>query len=212
MNLPPLYPILDTATLAQRGMEIEEAAAIFLSSGAGILQLRHKEHFTRTMFETAERVAVRCRQAGVPFIVNDRADIARMLDAGLHLGQDDLPPAAARAVIGQRTLGFSTHNEAQLKAALENSTADYLALGPIFGTQSKANPDPVVGLANASLWRKHFAKPMVAIGGITLAHAPAVLDAGFSSVAVISGLYPDPLTPATLRERIALWQSTLRAN
>jgi thiamine-phosphate pyrophosphorylase len=209
MQLPRLYPILDTATLAQRGMPVTTAATILLESGAGILQLRHKEHFTREMFETAEAVAVLCRQAAVPFIMNDRADLALMLDAaGLHLGQDDLPPSTARNLLGpRRRLGFSTHNPGQLQAAAQEPV-DYLALGPIFGTASKENPDPVVGLEN--LPRELFVKPMVAIGGITLHNAASVLAAGFDSVAVIGGLYPDPLTPASLRERIAQWQSLVQ--
>lgn len=209
MILPRLYPILDTATLARRAMSIEDAAKTLLEGGVKILQLRHKEHFSRAMFETAERVGVLCRQAAVPLIVNDRADLARMFDAGLHLGQDDLPPAAARMVIGRQTLGFSTHNEEQLRAAVAAGEADYLALGPIFGTRSKDNPDPVVGLDNARRWLPLANKPTVAIGGITLENAGAVLAAGFDSVAVIGGLYPDPLTPASLRERIRLWQNIL---
>lgn len=210
MKLPRLYPILDTATLARRGMPVATAAAILLEGDARILQLRHKEHFTREMFETAESVSVLCRHAGVPFVMNDRADLALMLDAaGLHLGQDDLPPATARNLVGpRRLLGFSTHNAEQLRAAAAEPV-DYLALGPIFGTASKENPDPVVDLE--SVPRELFTKPMVAIGGITLENAPQVLKAGFDSVAVIGALYPDPLTPASLRERMAQWQSLVQS-
>jgi thiamine-phosphate pyrophosphorylase len=205
MKLPRLYPILDTATLARRGMAIEDAANTMLDAGVGMLQLRHKEHFTRAMFETAERVSVMCRQASVPFIMNDRADLALILDAGLHLGQDDLPPQAARTVIGQRPLGFSTHNEQQLAEAARAVQADYFAVGPIFGTTSKENPDPVLGLENVRRWLPLANRPTVAIGGITLDNAKQTLQAGFDSVAIIGALYPDPLTPQTLHERIRQW-------
>jgi thiamine-phosphate pyrophosphorylase len=144
----------------------------------------------------------------VEFVVNDRADVARLLDAGLHLGQDDLPVAAARRVTGARTrIGFSTHNEAQLRNA--PAEADYFAIGPVFATGSKANADPVVGLEKLREYRRLSAKPVVAIGGITLDNAGHVIDAGADSVAVIGGLYPDPLTPARLRERIQAWQNVL---
>ena len=209
MKLPRLYPILDTATVARRGMAVEQAAQVMIHAGVGILQLRHKEHFSRAMFETLERVSVLCRAAQTPFVINDRADLALMFDAALHLGQDDLPPAAARRVIGQRPLGFSTHNEKQLTEAAQAGIADYLALGPIFGTTSKENPDPAVGLDNARQWLKATAKPTVAIGGITIDNATAVLQCGFASVAVIGALYPDPLTAATLHERIRHWQNVL---
>ena len=210
MKLPRLYPILDTATLARRGMDVATAAGVMLDAGIGILQLRHKEHFTRELFQTSEDIAVLCRKRGVPFVMNDRADLALMLNAGLHLGQDDLAPATARRLIGaERVLGYSTHNEAQLSDAAQ-TPVDYLALGPIFSTTSKENPDPEVGLDSAARWRKLFAGPIVAIGGITMENAPEVLAAGFDSVAVISGLYPDPLTPASLRERILAWQSLVK--
>src|SRR5262245_3168712 len=118
MNLPRLYPILDTASLERRGCGVEKAAAAFLEGGAGILQFRHKGHWSRTRFEEASGVARMCRDQDVFFIVDDRADIAMLLEAGLHLGQDDLPPRDARKLIGpDAILGFSSHNPQQLSQA-----------------------------------------------------------------------------------------------
>lgn len=128
--------------------------------------------------------------------MNDRADVAKLLDAALHLGQDDLPPSAARRIVGERgAIGFSTHNEAQLRAG-DREPVDYLAIGPIFGTSSKENPDPVVGLDELRRLRAFTEKPLVAIGGITRANALSVFEAGADSVAVIGDLYPDPRTQA----------------
>ena len=126
--------------------------------------------------------------AGALFIVNDRADIAKLLDAGLHLGQDDLTPKDARRILsGENIIGFSTHNEQQLRAG-DLEPVDYLAIGPIFATTSKQNPDPVVGLDRLRALRTLTKKPLVAIGGITLESAPQVFEAGADSVAIISGL------------------------
>src|SRR5262245_43811725 len=140
-QLPRFYPILDTDALASRGIDPIKAAGLMLEGGAPILQFRHKTFYSREVIVHMEQVAVLCAQAKVPFVVNDRADLAVIFGAVLHLGQDDLPPHAARKVAGPDTIiGFSTHNEAQLRAAA-NEPADYLALGPIFGTASKHNPD-----------------------------------------------------------------------
>ncbi len=205
MRLPHVYPILDTATLARRGASPLLAAEAFLEAGAGILQLRHKEHYTRELFETARAISVLCHNAQVPFVINDRADIARLLDAGLHLGQDDLPPAEVRRIIGNEAmLGFSTHNAAQLEAAA-TEPANYLALGPVYSTASKENPDAVVGIENLERWRPLCFKPLVAIGGITRENAEAVFNAGADSVAVISDLYPPECSKQNLRARMEEW-------
>ena len=188
MNLPRFYPILDTAALSRCGISPQAAAAAILSAGARILQFRHKQHFDRVMFSEAEVIAQLCRQHGAVFVVNDRADIAALLDAALHLGQDDLQPAGARKLLPQRVIGFSTHNEFQLRAAADEPV-DYLALGPVFATPSKLNPDPVVGLEDLRRLRPLSRLPLVAIGGITRANAQAALDAGADSVAVIGDLY-----------------------
>ena len=203
-ELPRFYPILDTGIAARHGVALVSAAGEILEGGARILQFRHKGFFSRDVFTAMERVAALCRNAGVPFVVNDRADLAAIFGAGLHLGQDDLPPSAARKITGpDAILGFSTHNEGQLRAAVAaEGAADYLALGPLFGTASKVNPDPVVGLAEWLLLRPLADRPLVAIGGITLANARATLDAGADSVAVIGDLFRDP---AKLRSNTREW-------
>ena len=201
--LPAFYPILDVAALSRHGIPPLAAAEAILSRGARILQLRHKEHLSRQMFDTARQVAALCAEHGATFVINDRADVARILGCGLHLGQDDLPCTEARAVMGAGLLGFSTHSAEQLGSA--PGEADYLALGPIFATGSKANPDPVVGLQNLRAWRPLSGRPLVAIGGITLDNARQVIDAGADSVAIIGGLYSGALTLDLLKERTDAW-------
>lgn len=210
MVLPRIYPILDTASFDRLCLRPETVAAAWLEAGAGILQFRHKRHFSRAVFETAAAVARMCRQAAAVFIVDDRADIAALLGAGVHLGQDDLPPAAARRIAGsEAVLGFSTHNEEQLRAATLEP-ADYLALGPIFGTSSKENPDPVVGVDGLARLRPLSARPLVAIGGITLETAPDVFAAGADSIALIGALLPPEPSPRALRARMEEWLELAR--
>lgn len=212
MKLPVLYPILDTATLDQCQLDWVSAAEAILEGGAKILQFRHKGPFTRRVFWAAEQIAALCGRAGAVYVIDDRADIARVLNAGLHLGQDDLPPREARKILGDdAVVGFSTHSEEQLRAAA-NEPVDYLALGPIFATRSKARPDPVVGLENLARWRTLTDRPLVAIGGITRENAQDVLRAGADSVAVIADLYPIPCTRLSLRARIEEWLQLLRSN
>lgn len=191
MRLKLFYPILDTGTAAQRGIDPVSAAAAILDGGAGILQLRHKGLFSKEIFQKAREIAGLCRQGGAMFVMNDRADIARLLGAALHLGQDDLSPSDARSVLGEDGLiGFSTHNEAQLRAAAAERV-DYLALGPIFGTATKENPDPAVGIEELKRLRPLTGRPLVAIGGITRENARSVIAAGADSVAVIGDLFPE---------------------
>lgn len=195
MNLPAFYPIVSSVT----------AAEILLEAGARILQYRNKNFFSRAAFEDAGRIAALCRKAGALFVVNDRADVAKLLGAGLHLGQDDLAPSDARRILpAPAIIGFSTHNEQQLRVG-DREPVDYLAIGPIFATGSKQNPDPVVGLDRLRSLRALTHKPLVAIGGITRERAPQVFAAGADSVAIIGDLYPDPCTPAALRARAAEW-------
>ena len=125
--------------------------------------------------------------------MNDRADLCLAADfGGVHVGQDDLSPESVRKIIGSnRWLGVSTHNPEQLSAA-DKTSADYLAIGPVFATSSKANLDPVVGLEGVRRARELTRKPLVAIGGITRANAASVIEAGADSVAVISDLLRDP--------------------
>jgi thiamine-phosphate pyrophosphorylase len=192
---------VDTASLGRAGFEVFDFARALVDGGAAWIQFRHKGSWTRDVVETLERMS----GLGATLIVNDRADMAALFGAGLHLGQDDLPVELARRVLrpGQ-VVGFSTHNEAQLLEA----DADYLALGPIFGTASKERPDPVVGLGELRRLRAMTQKPLVAIGGISRATAPAVLEAGADSVAVIGDLLPAEPTRDAVRERIREWLKT----
>ena len=124
-----------------------------------------------------------CRENGTLLIVDDRADFALLLEAGLHVGQDDLSPRDARKLIGtEATLGYSSHNMGQLAAA-GGEPVDYVAIGPIFATASKRNPDPVVGVDELGRLRPMIDQPLVAIGGITMENAPEVWSAGADSVA-----------------------------
>ncbi len=190
IKLSRFYPILDSAVAAARGCEPLAAAEQLIAAGVLILQFRHKGFVDREMFATLERIAAMCREAGIPFVVNDRADLAALVRAALHLGQDDLPPRAARAVTGSDSIiGFSTHNEAQLRDSAEEPV-DYVALGPIFGTVSKQNPAPVVGVGELRRLRALTNRPLVAIGGITRENVGDVIAAGADSVAVIGDLFP----------------------
>ena len=210
MKLPRVYPILDSESLERCGVSMETAAAAWLEGGAGIMQIRHKSHWTRDFFETARTVARLCRENGTPLIVDDRADFAMLLGTGLHVGQDDLAPRDARKLIGsEATLGYSSHNLAQLAAA-GGEPVDYVAIGPIFATSSKRNPDPVVGVEEIRRCRALIEKPLVAIGGITLANARDVWDAGADSVAIIGALLPQSATARALRERMEEWISAGR--
>ncbi len=176
-----------------------------LASGARLLQIRNKEHWAREVFDEARCVAELCAKHGAELIVNDRADFAMLLGAGLHVGQDDLAPADARGLIGTgRTLGFSTHHLEQLRAGAKEPV-DYVALGPIFGTSNKENPDPVVGLEKLAEWRGLTSKPLVAIGGITRESARAVLDAGADSLAVIGDLLPETCDAVSIARRFEEW-------
>ena len=211
MSLPRLYPILDTAALERCGVPLLEAAIGMIEAGAHILQLRHKGHFSRDLFETAAHLAVLCEQARIGLVINDRVDMARLLNAHVHLGQDDLMPVFARQLCGPDTiLGLSTHNREQLVAA-NSEPVDYHALGPIFATASKANPDPVVGLEALAEWRPLSQRPVVAIGGITIENASQVLRAGADSVAVITGLIPETPNRKTIRERTEEWLLAVKA-
>ena len=206
MRFPRVYPILDTETLAQHGIALDTAAAALLEGGAGILQVRQKGHWTRQVFESARQVACLCREAGAVLVVNDRADFAMLLEGGLHIGQEDLAPRDARKLIGpDALLGFSSHNLEQLSAA-GGEPVDYVALGPVYPTSSKHNPDPVVGVDEVRRLRPLIEKPLVAVGGITRANAAGVLNAGADSVAVISDLVPQNPTARSLRERMEEWQ------
>ncbi len=162
------------------------------AAGVKLLQYRNKKASARQILEDARGLKASIGQ-DVRLIMNDRADLclAAGFD-GVHVGQDDLSPESVRALIGpDRWLGVSTHNPEQLREA-DRTTADYLAIGPIFPTTSKENPDPVVGLDGVRRAREFTRKPLVAIGGITRANARSVIEAGADSVAVISDLLRGP--------------------
>ena len=205
LRLPRVYPILDTESLDRCGISLAVAAAAYLEGGAAILQIRHKAHWSRDLFAASQEVARLCREAGASLIINDRADFAALLNAGLHLGQDDLSPRDARKVLGSNAIiGLSSHSAAQLAAAA-GEPVDYVALGPIFATASKRQPDAVVGLDGIRRCRGLMEKPLVAIGGITLDNARDVWTAGADSVAVIAGLMPAVPTARALRELMEEW-------
>jgi thiamine-phosphate pyrophosphorylase len=207
MMLPRLYPILDVQAVRTRGLPVIKAAEAMLEGGAQILQWRCKLPPDRALFQQAEQVAGLCHKFHVPLVVNDRADIAMLLEAGLHVGQEDLPATDARRLIGPvALLGLSTHNEEQLVRAA-GQPIDYVALGPIFSTITKENPDPEVGLRLLQQWRSLTSLPLVAIGGITRKNCLAVLDSGADSVAVISDLLPELTTPDQIKRRIEEWRS-----
>ncbi len=184
--LPRLYVILDAALLNTPEVECARGLA---DAGVRLIQYRNKNASARELFETSRKLAVFLNPMGVKFIVNDRADVAALAGAdGVHVGQDDLGAEQARAMIGDgKWVGVSTHNAQQFRTAIASS-ADYIAVGPIFATASKMNPDPVVGLALVREARAMTDKEIVAIGGITLERAEEVLEAGADSVAVISDI------------------------
>src|SRR4051812_41925225 len=202
MIVPAFYPILDTAAVLARNLDPIRAAQDILDGGARILQFRHKNFFSRKALAWLEEIAGLTRIAGATLVVNDRADLARLFGAALHLGQDDLPPTAASTLLAPHTtIGFSTHNEAQLRAA-ETEPVDYLALGPIFGTSTKENPDATVGLEELRRLRPLTKRPLVAIGGITRNNALSARNAGADSLAIVADLFP---TDGNLRRRTEEW-------
>jgi thiamine-phosphate pyrophosphorylase len=203
-RLPRFYPILDTVAVTERGCAVIPAAKALLDAGIKILQYRHKDDWTQIHFDEAKQIANLCHEVGVLFVLNDRADFARLLGAALHVGQDDLPPVAARRVMSDEVIGFSTHDELQLARANEEPI-EYVSLGPIFVTNSKNKPDPVVGIDGLRTLRPFTEKQLAAIGGITPENARDVLNAGADSVAVISGLLPHTCDQITLKRRAEEW-------
>ncbi|HEU4714229.1 MAG TPA: thiamine phosphate synthase [Pyrinomonadaceae bacterium] len=186
MKLPRIYPITDTQI---SGLSHADQVRLLAEAGATFVQLREKNLPALDFFDEAKEAARVIRDAGLTLIVNDRVDIALALKTGVHLGQDDLPPDAARKLLGnQAIIGFSTHNVSQAIAAA-SLPVDYVAIGPIFQTGTKANPDPVVGIDGLRAVRQAIgAIPLVAIGGITVETAASVINAGADSVALISAL------------------------
>jgi thiamine-phosphate pyrophosphorylase len=203
-RLPRFYPILDTALLATRKCPVLTAGRVLIDAGVRILQYRHKENWTQAQFDEAKQLAALCQDTGVLFVLNDRADFARLLRTALHVGQDDLSPVAARQVISDEVMGFSTHNAPQIMRG-EREPVEYLSLGPIFATSTKLRPDPIVGIDGLRALRPLTTKPLVAIGGLAIENAAQVLEAKADSVAVISGLLPASCDRKSLARRAEEW-------
>jgi thiamine-phosphate pyrophosphorylase len=186
--LAKLYAITDRQL---SNLSLEEIVQRMLAGGARLIQLRDKEASAKELLDAARACLKLTRAAAATLIINDRVDVALAADAdGVHLGQDDLAVDEAREILGpDKIIGLSTHSLEQARRALDTS-ANYLAIGPVFPTTTKENPDPVVGLELVRAVRALTQRPLVAIGGITPERAPEVIAAGADSVAAISALYP----------------------
>jgi thiamine-phosphate pyrophosphorylase len=199
--LPRLYTIADSTF----GDPVQLAAELF-HAGARCVQIRNKNGNARELLAQTDRILSSAPQDAL-VIVNDRVDVAALTtSAGVHLGQSDLPPVEARRILGPgRTVGFSTHN---LKQALlaDALPVDYIAVGPVFTTTTKKDPDPVLGLEALAAICRAVKKPVVAIGGITLENAREVFQAGASSIAVIRDL----LAAADMEQRVRSWMALCR--
>lgn len=203
--LPPrpfLYPVVDLAALGER--PVGPAVAALVAGGARIVQFRAKGVSDRRFLELAAQALAAARGGGAMLVVNDRPDVAIILGAdGVHVGQDDLAPHEVRALLpAGALLGVSTHGISQLEWAAAQPV-DYVAVGPVFPTRTKADPDPVVGLEMVRRARGLIAGPLVAIGGIAEANARSVVDAGADGVAVVSALLAQPDLAASARRFVA---------
>lgn len=189
MAFPRLYPILDAESLQVRGIPLEEFAEAMREAGVELLQYRDKLGGPQEILRKAASIRQTLAGSGCRLILNDRADLAVLAHYdGVHVGQEDLAPADARRVMGpERWVGVSTHTEEQVEAA-DRTDANYIAIGPVFATTTKADAEPVIGLEGVRRARALTTKPLVAIGGIQLGNARSVIDAGADSVAVISAL------------------------
>ena len=186
---PVLQAIVDVTVAERAGWSPEDLASAYLDGGATFLQIRSKHQPSGRFLGLCDAVVARALVYGATVIVNDRVDLALLAGAdGVHVGQDDLPVAAARRVLGDAAIvGLSTHDDAQLRAALD-TRATYLAVGPVFGTVTKDTGYAAVGLERVRATRRASDRPVVAIGGITLDNAASVVEAGASTVAIISDL------------------------
>jgi thiamine-phosphate pyrophosphorylase len=198
---PSLYAILDRGLLTAPAVEL---AGTLAEAGVELVQFRDKRAAGQLYAEVKELVEALAPRS-VRLIVNDRADIAAMAGAaGVHVGQSDLPVEEARTICGGSLwVGVSTHNLKQLREA-DATSADYIAVGPIFPTATKENPDPVVGIEFLREARQRTRKPLVAIGGITIESAADVFRAGADSVAVIRDLLSAPDPAARASEYLAI--------
>ena len=203
--LPRLYVILDAALLTESETE---CAQKLVDAGVRLFQYRDKAASSRELLEASKRLSNILAPRGISFLVNDRADVAALAGAtGVHVGQEDLAVEDARKVVGaKRLVGVSTHNRAQFEQAAATS-ADYIAVGPIFTTSTKENPDPVVGTDLIREIRPLTRKPIVAIGGITLERAAVVIRAGADSVAVIGDILRAADPGARARQYLELMEA-----
>jgi thiamine-phosphate pyrophosphorylase len=208
-----LYPIIDAGLLAARGIPVAAFAAELRAAGVTLLQYRDKTGPPQAILDAAAVLRETFAGIGACLIMNDRADLAVLADFdGVHVGQGDLAPEDAKAVVGctiphpsrkregwaTRIVGVSNHTDAQVRLA-DQTPADYLAIGPVFATGTKLDAEPVIGLDGVRRARVLTAKPVVAIGGITRANARSVIDAGADSVAIISALF----APGETVEKVA---------
>jgi thiamine-phosphate pyrophosphorylase len=217
MSLPRLYPIIDRATLDARGMAVGGFARQLAGAGVGMVQYRDKVGSPQEVLRAATEIEAAFAGRECLFVMNDRADLAALLGWGVHVGQGDLVGGDARRVLGPQrrfpagmtnkktemgVVGLSTHTEEQVRAACEPASQkrdvghpddgpDYIAIGPVFATGTKADAEPVVGLEGVRRARAATMLPLVAIGGITRENARSVVDAGADSVAVIGGVFVD---------------------
>ena len=199
MRLPRLYLIADTATLAKHGVALDLFTRQALAGGAEIVQLRDKHGAPQdVLLHAAVMTEVLAGSPCLP-VMNDRADLALLAGwRAVHVGHLDMSPEAVRRVFPNAdsdpnrgpVVGVSTHNQEQVIAA-DAGSADYIAVGPVFATGTKADAEPVIGLEGVRRFRALTRKPIVAIGGITRANAPAVIEAGADSVAVIGSLFAE---------------------
>lgn len=201
-GLPQVYPITDTRI---SGLSHAEQVKLLADGVATVIQLRDKHASPLEFYDEAKAALEVANERGVILIINDRADIALALGAaGVHLGQDDLPPEAARRLLGEDAIiGYSTHSLTQIQAAAK-LPIDYFAIGPVFPTSTKENPDPVVGLDGVKLAREAIGDMLlVGIGGITPANAVEVIQAGADAVALINSLLSESATiPKTIQSLI----------
>ena len=200
--LPRLYAILDAGTLARLGLDLLDTAQHLANAGVELMQYRDKTNTLPAILRNAEALSRRLNGSPCTLILNDHPNLVEPSGfRGVHLGQTDMDPVQARALIGKnKILGLSTHTPQQLQQAA-SSPVDYLAIGPVFRTGTKPDADPEIGLEGVRAARSLTRKPLVAIGGLSLDRLAAVLDAGANSVAVISALYqPDRPVADTARE------------
>jgi thiamine-phosphate pyrophosphorylase len=212
--LPRLYPILDADALARAGIPLVTAARALYDAGLRWVQYRDKQGSDAAVAESMRKLRAIFPTGEAVLLLNDRVHVCGQTEAdGVHIGRDDMAPAEARRVLDRgggpkRLLGVSTHNVAQLRAALATGAPDYVAIGPVYATGSKKSPDPVVGLEGVRAARALTPLPLVAIGGITPENGREVIEAGADAVAVISALLPQG--DRSMEERVRDFLAFLR--